>query len=59
MQVRNGPADFAAYAANDVTHGCGIYRRLRVSAGDALIASEFGIYDEHKKTTQSTAGHMR
>ena len=48
IQVRDGLTDFATYAIKEVTLGCDAYDRLRVSPGDAPIASRFGIPERHK-----------
>ena len=52
IEVRSGYTDFATYATADVTQGCHVYRRLRVSAGDALIVTRFGIRDERKNDSE-------
>ena len=52
IEIRIGYTDFATYATTDVTQGCHVYRRLRVSVDDAFIVTQFGIREEHQNNPE-------
>ena len=46
IERKHGETNFATYATSDITHGCEVHQRLRVSTGDALHVTRLGMNEK-------------